>query len=887
LIGKTLDHYEILEQIGAGGMGEVYRARDTRLDRIVAVKVLPPQFSQDSERRQRFDREAKTISSLQHPNICTLHDLGSHDGVDYLVMEFIDGETLSDRLKLGPLPPADVLHYGAQIAQALDRAHRSNIVHRDLKPGNVMLTKAGVKLLDFGLAKMGETANSAGVAVTQAVTERNPIGTPGSASGPLTAEGTILGTFQYMAPEQLEGAEADRRSDIFALGSVLYEMATGRKAFEGKSQASLIAAILEREPTPLTSITPMTPPALDHIIRKCLAKDPDDRWQSASDVAGQLQWIGESSSQAGVPAVVSSRRRVKSRLAWAVAAVAGAAALALAALLVLDRPEPPRVARFEVSVPEGVTFVRSVALSPDGTRMAIGSRGTEGDQIWLRPLDDLFARPLPGTEGADFPVWSPDGTQIAFFARGKLRRVPVAGGPSQAVCDAPQGDAGSWSQNDVILFDGSFNDAIARVSAGGGNPEAAVGLDSTQVGNTYGWPEFLPDGRHYLFVEILTGEFQLFWGDIETGKMGVIGPIESRVQYVEPGYLLHVTDETLVAQPFDADRREFTGPPVPLAEDLRVNNWGDATFSASGNGMLAYRSLGEDREHFIWTDRNGRVSDEFGDAASSDNVALGPDGRIVADRSGGSALGFDLWVIDPKRGTTSRLTFGNGTSFAPVWSRDGRDVYYTTQIQADRYEVRRRAASGVGEPETLYKNATMCLPRDTSPGDRELVMMIIQPSTSSVDLFVLDLTTPGAEPQVFLASPFNEDQAKLSPDGRWIVYRSDESGRPEIYIRSFPDGDSKWQISAEGGEQPIWRADGGELFFISADRRLMAVPIDGGAALQAGTPQELFTISWSSAGRYEYDASPDGQTFLFLRDVIEADPSPIVLVMNWMEELAK
>ncbi len=876
MIGKTLGHYEIQEKVGVGGMGEVYRARDVRLDRTVAVKILPAQFSQDAERRQRFEREAKTISSLQHPNICTLYDLGREDDVDYLVMEFLEGETLADRLTAGPLSPADTLRHGAEIAQALDRAHKAGIVHRDLKPGNVMLTKTGVKLLDFGLAKFGEGAGGAGAAVTQAVTATTPIGSPG---GPLTVEGTILGTFQYMAPEQLEGGEADARSDIFALGSVLYEMTTGRRAFEGKSQASLIAAILEREPAPLSSIVPLAPPALDHIVHKCLEKDPEDRWQSASDVAGQLRWVAESSSAAGVPAVVSTRRRAQSRLGWSVAAVATLGLVAVAFLWWRTQPSPPEVMRFEIAVPEEVDFVRSVSVSPDGRHLAIGTRGSAGDQIWLRSLDDLTTRPVPGAEGGDLAFWSPDSRHLGFFSGGKLRKVSVAGGPPQTVCDAPSGDAGAWSSDGVILFDGSFTDAIARVSAAGGTPAAAFRRDSSEVGATYGWPAFLPDERHFLFIAIQSAGYELYWADLETGEKAPIGPIGSRVRYVEPGYLLHVTEETLVAQPFDAKRRAFTGEPIPLADEIRVNNWGDATFAASRNGVLAYRRLGQDDEHLTWIDRDARVLEELGDHASYDFVDLAPDGRITVERRMAEANNVDVWVMDPERGTTSRLTFDPQVDLNPMWTPDGRHILYAAQDETGGWELRRRAASGVGDAEPVAHFDAL-VNADTITRDGKTLVLSTLRGDNRWDVMRLDLADGGA-PVPLVATPFDEYGARLSPDDRWIAHVSDESGRPEIYVRSFPGGESKWQVSTDGGEQLAWRADGNEIFYISDDRRLMSVSVSAGDGLVIGTPEELFALTWSRAGTREYVPSPDGQRFLFIRDVVDTDPTPFTVVLNW------
>jgi len=879
LIGRKLGHYEIEARIGAGGMGEVWRARDVRLDRTVAIKILPPHFADDPERRQRFEREARTISSLSHPGICTLHDLGHEDGTHYLVMEFVDGESLAERLQRGPLPIAEVLRAGAEIAEALDRAHRAGIVHRDLKPGNVMLTRGGVKLLDFGLAKVGvEDRPSSSLIATQAA--------PGATQGgePLTAEGTILGTFQYMAPEQLEGEEADKRSDIFALGALLYEMATARKAFAGKSQASLIASILEREPQPISSVQPLTPPALEHVIRKCLAKDPDDRWQSAQDVAGQLRWIGDESSRAGVPKVVAARRKTRERLAWGVAALAIVVAAGATALWLGDRPAPPETIRFEIPVPKDVRFASNPRVSPDGRVIAFAVWNASGPSIWIRSLDDLEARPVPGSEGADLCFWSPDGRHLAFIERGKLRKVAVTGGPPQTICDAPTGDDGSWGEDGDILFDGAINDAIARVSSSGGLPRAALSPDTT-LGLTWGWPEFLPDGRHFLCIGIDLEkqdreEYRLVCADLESGERVDLGTVGSRVHYAAPGWILFVSENTLVARPFDAKRRAFTGEPVPLAENISVNQYGGAPFSVSRNGTLAYRVQHSPLEQMVWRDHSGRVVGDAGGEGSWADPAVSPDGKRVAVwRGSPEADDEDIWILDLERGTATRLTFVTGEVTGPVWSPDGRSIAYTATAATGR-QLLKVAASGVGQPDTLATFPTYASATDWSRDGKSIAVQYWG-GGSKLDVAVVDVEAGGArEPVVALANDFFEGGAAFSPNGRWLAYRSDESGRNEVYVRSYPGTEGKWQISTEGGERPRWSHDGRELFYLE-DRTLKSVSVDDREGLRVGAPQALFEIPSARSTGNDYAVSPDGARTLWIDAVEDSDPPPFTVVMNW------
>ncbi|MGH9363698.1 MAG: protein kinase domain-containing protein [Thermoanaerobaculia bacterium] len=876
--GSKLGPYEILSPIGAGGMGEVYKARDTRLEREVAVKVLSPHLSSSEEMRQRFEREAKSISQLSHPHICALYDVGSHEGTEYLVMELLEGETLAARLAGGPLPVEGTLRFGVEIADALDKAHRQGIVHRDLKPGNVMLTKSGVKLLDFGLAKAVAPASP-----QSGLTSLPTVARPQN----LTQQGTILGTFQYMAPEQLEGAEADARSDIFAFGAVLYEMATGRKAFAGKSQASLIGSILKDDPAPISSIQPMTPPALDRVVKTCLAKDADDRFQTAHDVKLQLQWIAEGGSQAGLPAPVAARRRSREKLAWAVAGAALLAALALGVGFVRRAPAPRHMVRFDIATPEGITSIDAPRISPDGRYLAFNATDSSGkSRIYVRPLNALSAQPLAGTEGTTRPFWSPDSRFLGFFAEGKLKKIEVTGGPAQKICDAPSGADGSWSPEGVILYDGRANDPIYRVSAAGGTPVVAVKQDAARKETTVAWPEFLPGGRHYLYMA--TGQkpednaYRI--GSLDSTESKALAPAQTLVTYAPPGYLLFVRDKTLVAQPFDAKAMKTTGEPIPLAEHIGTNAVGLARFSVSREGTLAYRT-GESGVRLVWVDRTGREGEALGDPGEYHEPALAARGdRLAFDfRDARSGKG-DIWVRDLARGINSRFTFGAAEAFAPLWSPDGKRIVFTLRGGAapDLYE---KPADGQGEPTLLLKTDEVKIACDWSRDGRYIAFQSL--GKELWNIWVLP-TFGDAKPFPFLKTPFSEGLPSFSPDGRFLAYQSNESGRGEVYVQSFPGPGGKWQISNAGGAEPHWRSDGRELYYRGPDQKLMAVEIQTGSGFTAGVPRALFLGRFDTAtARNRYLPSADGQRFLTVAPLGREAMTPTTVVLNWFAELGR
>jgi len=872
--GTRLGPYEIVSPLGAGGMGEVYKARDTRLDRTVAVKILPTRFSEDAEMKQRFEREAKAISALTHVNICALYDVGTYEGTEYLVMEHLEGQTLAERLADGALPPDLLLKVSIEIAAALGSAHHAGIIHRDLKPGNVMLTKSGVKLLDFGLAK----------AALPPVKSSSATSLPTEMPRAITQQGTILGTFHYMAPEQLEGKDADARSDIFSFGAVLYEMATGRKAFEGKSQAALISAILKDEPAPVSAVAPMTPPALDRVVKTCLAKDPEDRFQTAHDIGLQLQWIAEGGSQVGLPAPVAKRRKSREKLAWGLAAAAAVAAVILGIGFVRRTPARPRLIRFEIANPEGITTIDAPRISPDGRHLAFNAIDSSGkSRIWVRALNALAAQPLTGTEGTTRPFWSPDSRFIAFFAEGKLKKIEVSGGPAQKICDAPRGSDGSWSSEGVILYDGTAIDPIYRVSAAGGAPVVAVKAEASRKETQVAWPEFLPDGRHFLYMA--TGQkaddnaYRI--GSLDSNETTLLAPAQTLVTYSPPGYLLFVRDKTLVAQPFDAKALKTTGEPVPLAEHIGTDSVGLARFSVSRDGTLVYRT-GESGDKFIWVDRSGKEGETVGDPGDYHNPAFAPGGDRLAFDLGDPRSGKpDIWVRDLKRGVSSRFTFGVGNAFCPLWSPDGRRMAYT--VGDDLFE---KGVEGQGEEKPLLKSDELKFACDWSR-DGRYIAFCSQGKETGWDIWVLP-TFGDLKPVPFLKTQFLELMPVFSPDGRFLAYQSNESGRQEVYVQSFPGPGGKWQISTAGGTEPHWRADGRELYYRAPGQKVMAVDVQTGNGVTAGTPQLLFQGRFDmSLARSRFLPTADGRRFLTVAPLGREAMTPTTVVLNWFADLGR
>lgn len=865
--GSRLGPYEIVSPLGAGGMGEVYRARDTRLDRTVAVKILSASVGALPELKARFEREARAISHLQHPNICVLHDIGQQDGTDYLVMEYLEGESLADRLARGPLPPEQVLRYAREVADALDKAHRAGLVHRDLKPGNVMLTKSGAKLLDFGLAKPAVTAAAhVATALTQAK--------------PLTTEGMLVGTFQYMAPEQLEGKEADTRSDLFSFGTIVYEMATGRRAFEGKTQASTIAAILAAEPAPMCSLQPMTPPALERLVRRCLAKDPDERWQSAADLAAELRWISDAGSRAGTPAPLIRRRIRRETMAWAAAAIL---LVALFALVLwswhnrgLQRPLrasllPPENVRFETAGRNG-----SPALSPDGTHIAFVGSINGIRALYTRDLTSAESRKLTDTDGAYYPFWSPDGQSLGFFANEKLKRVDAQGGPAQVVCDAADARGGTWGAGDVILFSANRNSIIYRVDAGGGMPNPVTKFHEKET--SHRWPYFLPDGKHFVYVTSPIGTTTeantVRFGSLDGTDKEVLRS-SSSVAYAV-GSLLYWRDGTLVAQPFDPLNGTLHGTLKMIAEKVRFDAlFSRAVFSASNDGTIVYQPGSVTASRLVWYDHRGTQLKTLGEERDYVDVSLAPDGTRVAATTADDPSNGTVWMFDA-RGVSTRFAT-TSTRARPMWSADGKEVLLLQEING-KFGLYERAADGSGKEKMIYGGPDL-YDMDLSPDGRWLAGTTSGPDTK-LDVVIVDLHEAGWKLKPFQNSKFNESMAVFSPDGKWIAYVSDESGRSEVYVAPLDLHTGRVQVSTEGGVAPRWSRDGHELYFMTPPTTLTAAAMKfAGTGIEPGQPIRLFQVRTNNAPGRMYAVDAKGN---FLIDTAEEEISPpLNVIVNW------
>jgi eukaryotic-like serine/threonine-protein kinase len=886
LPATRLGPYEILSAIGAGGMGEVYKARDTRLDRIVAIKVLPTHLADRAELRERFEREAKTIASLNHPHICTLYDIGHQDGTDFLVMEYLEGETLAQRLVRGPLPLEQVLQYATEISDALGKAHRKGITHRDLKPGNVMLTKSGTKLLDFGLAKLKQDA-APSTPESQLVTMR----------GGVTGEGTILGTLQYMAPEQVEGktAEIDCRTDIFALGAVVYEMATGKKAFEGKSQASLIAKILEADPPPMTLLQPLTPEALNHVVNKCLAKEPEKRWQTASDLADELKWIAAGSPQiASAPLAVDRRTTwdtARGWLIWMAGSILIAALTGLAVWHLMPAPVQP-IMRFTITLPPsqqlaGFENGPVLAISPDGMHLAYVAteRGTQ--QIHLRSLDSLVDKAISGTEGAVNPFFSPDSQWLAYFAGTKLMRVSVNGGGVVAIGETSNTRGGSWSNQGTIAFEFAAG-SLSQVPETGGSSQPLTRLEKGE--NSHRWPEFLPSGKAVIFSSGTAGGA---WTNAQIAVQAV-GTRDHRnliqggtfPRYANSGHLVYSQLGTLMAVPFDIGRLAVTGSEVPVMEGiLQSGTSGSAQYSISSTGTLAYVSgglQGGQTNDLVWVDRSGAEQALAAPPHHYQHPRLSPDGRQIALTI--SEQESQIWLYDLGRETLARFTFEGKLNGNPTWTPDGKRIAF----QSNKDGVQNlfwQLADGSGEAERLTNSDHSEALMSMSPDGKLIAFLDVGPTTG-YDIWVLQLADRKAQP--FIRTPFNESAPRFSRDGRWIAYYSDESGRFEIYVQPYPGPGGKWQISTEGGTEPVWNPNGRELFYRSGDK-MMAVDISTLPSFTAGKPHMLFQGPYVPTPLTfpNYDVSADGRRFLMLKSngQAQAAATQINVVLNWFEEL--
>jgi dipeptidyl aminopeptidase/acylaminoacyl peptidase len=876
-VGTRLGPYEIQAAVGAGGMGEVYRARDTRLDRSVAIKVLPDHLSASSEVRQRFEREAKTISQLSHPHICALYDVGRESDIDYLVMEYLDGEVLSERLRKGPLPLEQVFRFGIQTAEALDKAHRRGIVHRDLKPANVMLTPSGVKLLDFGLAK------------ERALGGDNEDSDSPTKAG-LTQEGTILGTVQYMAPEQLEGKEVDSRTDVFALGALLYEMATGRKAFAASSRASLITAIMSAVPAPISSIQPTSPPLLDRLIQSCLAKDPNERMQTAHDVMLQLRWIGEG-SQVGLPVAGVARRKSRERTAWAVAAVATTLALWLGFSRegAVSAPDS-KVLRTTILLPEKVSLKNAV-VSPDGSRIVFSGTDSTGKiQLWVRPLDSDTATRVSGTDGAILPFWSPDGKHIGFFADMKLKRVEAGGGAAMSLYDV-DGVGGAWGSGGDILFSGPSG-PILLLPAAGGAASPVTKLEGSATAHRY--PFFLPDGRHFLYLALnLAGTpadpaNQIWVGSLDSEPARTLVPGNFNPQYAD-GYLLFVrggdSGGSLLAQPFDPRTLETRGEPRVLAEHVALYGelLGFGNFSVSSSGTLVL-DASRLETRLEWLDRSGSRVGTIGEPDLYFDPRISPDGtRVAFDLYDSGTQTTQVWVRDLARGVQTRLTSVPGSNAGAVWSPDSSRIAYQSN-RKHQADVFTKASSGTGSEEAVTDEEGQRIPTDWSFDGKFLVAFDREPAGERlVGVSAIPMTGDRALFPIIPQKNLDVDTARFSPDTRWLAYGSRESGRTEIYLISFPDGERRIQVSNAGGAMPKWSRGGREILYTAFDDTVMAVAIESGPSV--GVPQPLFPLPEGASP--VWDVSRDGERFLVNVPVLKSSSVPLSMVMNWPASLER
>ncbi len=882
--GTRFGPYEIQSQLGAGGMGEVYRARDTRLDRTVAIKVLASHLSSSPELKQRMEREARSISALNHPNICHLYDIGSEHQTEYLVMEFLEGETLADRLRKGALRPSEVLKIGIGVAEALSVAHQHGIIHRDLKPGNIMLTKAGAKLMDFGLAKSAAGAGPASgsaaplLSAVRTMTDVTPV-------SPLTTAGTVIGTIQYMSPEQIEGKEADARSDLFALGAVLYEMLTGARPFQGKSQISVASAILEQNPAPISSVQPLTPAALEYVIHTCLAKNPDERFQNAHDVELQLRWIAE--SELPTAGSTDTNIRNRERLAWLVAAVL-ACVLIASGLWWLSSNGTKKVSYFAAPMP---FEAQDVAISPNGhTTVIAGHQESERTaSLWTYEPGSEEASRIPNTEGANFPFWSADGRSLGFFADGKLKRLDLAGGPVQTLCDAPTGRGGSWNKNGDIIFtpSGLLGVGLYRIPAAGGTPTQIASPDRSMKEDSLRWPFFLPDGIHYLYSAInLSGRkdlYAIYAGSLKSSEKHLILKTQGNVAYVDPGYLLFYRDRTLFAQGFDPKNLKLTGESVPIFTDIgfapRISK---ATFSASSSGLLLAQKAGESAvSQLVWFDRKGHEVGVATKPGIYGNVALSPNGRLVAsDTTDPGSLNTDIYTYEVDSGESKRLTFDPAIDSMPIWSPDERQLVFADNREP-RFDLYLKDSDGAHEEKAIPQEGADRFPNDWSRDGKYILY------ERGPDLWYVSI--PDLKPAEFLKATSTLRTGRFSPDGKWVAYSSSESGKWEIYVTSFPEAHGKWQVSNAGGTQPRWRGDGKELFYLSPDDKLMAVPVKTGANFDAATPTMLFqaypreTVAATSE-QFFYDVGQDGQKFL-INTQLKSTKTPMSVIMNWRSKL--
>ena len=955
MIGQNISHYRITEKLGEGGMGVVYKAEDTKLERSVALKFLAPHLLQDAEARQRFIREAKAAAALDHPNICTVHEIDEADGRTFIAMAFIEGESLEQKIEAGPLKLKDALETAIQTAQGLQAAHEKRIVHRDIKPANLMVTPLGsaqrrVIIMDFGLAQLADLSK-------------------------LTQSDSALGTVAYMSPEQTYGQELDHRTDLWALGVVIYEMVTGQRPFQGHYEKAVMYSITNEEPEPMTALRTGVPMELEWIVGKCLAKELDERCQNAAELIVDLRGVvkklesGRSTIRsvsrdagatpaapgsqpvrtgvhAGQPSAnaagadvpgssetapddgpeagnqdmspgmatrhAESVRHVGAQRWWAaLAAVLLVSTVAFAFLYFTKSPPPPQPLTFSIESPEGVRFQTArfapPVLSPDGTQLAFVGVSEEGPELYIRPLDSLTPERLPGTEGAEYPFWSPDSRFVGFFAGGKLKKIGVTGGPPQTRGDAPRGRGGAWTEDDegrgVIVFAPANGSPLHRISSAGGESVPVMRLSEEGSTRSHRQPRFLPGGGRFLYLSLTDdgdeqSGYPVFIGDLDAAQPGSATEQEPllrapcRPWYAPPrdshpqGYLLYVRAETLLAHPFDGDQEELTAEPFPIAENVYSGgNRHSCDFSVSANGVLTYRQGGGGATSQItWFERQGKKLRTVGDTGLYGWPNLSPDGERLAFQATDPKTGNrDIWVRELRRGVATRLTFHEADDRSPVWSPEGtRIVFFSGRDETPT--IYQKPANGAGEPEPLFEATGSFLPTHWSRDGRYLVYTEIG---SQVKLFALPLQGD-RKPITVSQSEFREALGTLSPNGAWIAYQSDESGRFEIYARPFPEGEGRWQVSTDGGRAPVWSDDGAEIFYLSANRdKVLAVPVKSRSSVETGVPKVLFELEQPLPAGATFDVTADGKRFIMPIPSEEEANAPITIVTNWQEALVK
>lgn len=901
--GTKFGPYEIQSLLGAGGMGEVYRARDTRLDRAVAIKILASHLSSSPELKQRMEREARAISSLNHPNICHLYDLGSQNGTDYLVMEFLEGETLAERLRRGALPLSDVLKIGTTVAEALALAHRQGIVHRDLKPGNIMLTKRGARLMDFGLAKSahsgvpGAATNAPLLSAAQTLSEASPM-------SPLTSAGAVVGTIQYMSPEQVEGKEIDGRSDVFSFGAVLYEMVTGKRAFEGKSQLSVASAILEKEPEEISTLKPTSPPALDRTIRKCLAKQPDDRWQSASDLATQLSWIADASATGTAVAATAAGRSTNWRqFGWIVSGLLMLLLIAALAWSPLHRAkEAGPVMRFSIPLPEGDAlggtwyWYPSIAISGDGTQVAYVTHHGGNSQIYIRRVGEAMPRAIPGTERADMPFFSPDAQWLGIYSGGEMKKVPLAGGPTVTIAKTAFKGA-NWTEDGTIYF--ANGAGLMKVAESGGTPQTVTTLDAKAGETDQEYPELLPGGKALLFTvrnmeEPSFDEADIAAVKLTTGERKILVKQGTDAHYLSSGHLVFMRGGVLMAVPFDADKLEVMGAAVPVVENVLENpRIGAGQYAASKNGMLVYIPGGVTYgEHeMVFVDKTGNTKPLTATKRPYEDFTVSPDGKYLAITIEGAIT--NTWIHDIARDTETRFNFGIENR-DPSWTPDGKRIAYSGHKDG-KYAIFWKPLDGSAPEEPLLQKDFPVFAWFFSPDGNTLLY---------ADTLFGGANNVGALPlqdrqhdRTIFPPNYNVEWAVLSPDGKWIAYDSDESGRPEVYLAPYPALAPRERISTDGGLHPLWAPDERELYyrmgttaeemeqrFLGQKSRVMAVSIETKPTLKVGQPRMLFEGPYFESG-HDIAITPDGKGFILIRENDATGPREIEVVVNWLSEL--